>query len=207
LVGSGRSELAQAICGIEKSYHGELKLNGKKIHMRSAKDAIQKGITYLPEDRQTQGLVLQMDLKSNITLAVLQELLKFSFIDRKKEFEITTNCIQEFKIMTTGPNQIVHNLSGGNQQRVLVSKWLNVRPSVLFMDEPTRGIDVGTKAELYNLINRLSESNITIILISSELPEVIGMSHRILVMNSGTLTAEFKRGEATREMIMQAALK
>lgn len=207
LVGAGRSELAQAVFGIDKNKHGEIKLNGKKCKVHTATRAISNGIAYLPEDRQSQGLVVEMDVKSNITLAVLKKLVNLFFVNRRKELEITKASINRLHIMTTGPDQIVNNLSGGNQQKVLVSKWLNVEPDVLILDEPTRGIDVGTKTEIYNLIKSLAERGIAILLISSELQEILGMSQRVIVMNSGSIVSRFEKNEISREKIIKAALK
>ena len=207
LVGAGRSELAQAVFGIDKNKHGQIKLNGKKCKVPTATRAISKGIAYLPEDRQSQGLVVEMDVKSNITLAVLKKLVNVLFVNRKKELDITKQSIERLHIMTTGPEQIVNNLSGGNQQKVLVSKWLNVEPDVLILDEPTRGIDVGTKTEIYNLIKSLAERGIAILLISSELPEILGMSQRVIVMNSGSIVSRFEKKDISREKIIKAALK
>ena len=207
LVGAGRSELAQAVFGIDKNRRGQIKLNGKKLKVPTATRAISSGIAYLPEDRQSQGLVVEMDVKSNITLAVLKDLVNVLFVNRRKELEITKKSIERLHIMTTGPEQIVNNLSGGNQQKVLVSKWLNVEPDILILDEPTRGIDVGTKTEIYNLIKSLAERGIAILLISSELPEILGMSQRVIVMNSGSIVSQFEKGDISREKIIKAALK
>jgi ribose transport system ATP-binding protein len=207
LVGAGRSELAQAVFGIDRNKRGTVKLNGKPLNVKTANQAIAHGIAYLPEDRQSQGLVIEMDVKSNITLSILKKLVHLLFINGKKELAIAKKSIDRLRIMTTGPEQIVNNLSGGNQQKVLVSKWLNVEPTVLILDEPTRGIDVGTKTEIYNLIKSLAEKGIAILLISSELPEIMGMSHRVIVMNSGSIVSEFKKQEISKEKIIKAALK
>jgi len=206
LVGSGRSELAHAIYGIDRNYRGSMKIIGRKVNIRSPLDAIRKGIAYLPEDRQNQGLAFKMDVKSNITLAVLNKLLRMGFIDKRKESGVANKTISELKILTPSIYTVLENLSGGNQQKTLVGKWLNSKPTIFIMDEPTRGIDVGTKAEIYQFMKKLISEGVAILLISSELPEIMGMSNRILVMREGSIVAQFDGTKPTREEVMRAAL-
>jgi len=159
----------------------------------------------LPEDRQRCGLVLPMDIASNVTLSIL-ETFKYRLLNRPKECSIAQQFVEQLDIRTSGIMQLVRNLSGGNQQKVVLAKWMATRPRVLILDEPTKGIDVQAKAAVYRLISDLAAEGLGIILISSELPEVIGMSDRILVMHEGVITAEFQRGQATQEQILQAAI-
>jgi len=204
LVGAGRTELAEAVFGITRLHQGKIWL-GKELKIRSPRDALRAGIAYLPEDRQRCGLVLPMDIASNVTLSIL-ETFKYRLLNRPKECSIAQQFVEQLDIRTSGIMQLVRNLSGGNQQKVVLAKWMATRPRVLILDEPTKGIDVQAKAAVYRLISDLAAEGLGIILISSELPEVIGMSDRILVMHEGVITAEFQRGQATQEQILQAAI-
>jgi len=206
LVGAGRTELAEAIFGVDREYEGTLRFNGQVIQPESPQGAMDLGIAYLPENRQLEGLVLKMDIANNITLAILKEITRRGFVRKKLELQRAASSIESMRIVCTGSEQTVENLSGGNQQKVLVGKWLNLRPKVLILDEPTHGIDVATKAEVYHLMRTLVEQGTPILLISSELPEIIGMSSRILVMGAGAIRGEFRRNEWTREKIIEAAL-
>jgi ABC-type sugar transport system ATPase subunit len=206
LVGAGRTELAEAIFGVDREYEGTLRLNGQVIMPGSPQGAMDLGIAYLPENRQIEGLVLKMDIANNITLAILKEITRRGFVRKKLELQRAVSSIESMRIVCTGPAQTVENLSGGNQQKVLVGKWLNLRPKVLILDEPTHGIDVATKAEVYHLMKTLVERGTPILLISSELPEVMGLSSRILVMGAGAIRGEFRRNEWTREKIIEAAI-
>ncbi|MGH6942716.1 MAG: sugar ABC transporter ATP-binding protein, partial [Geminicoccaceae bacterium] len=187
LVGSGRSELAQAIFGIRPPDAGEILLDGRPVRIGSPAQARRLGIAYIPEDRGTQGLIRPMRLRENVSLAVLRHIARRGFIDRRAEIELAETSIRQLNIRAHSPEQTVGKLSGGNQQKVVLSKWLATRPRVLIMDEPTRGIDVGAKAEIHRLMSGLAREGLAVLMISSELPEIMGMSDRILVMREGTI--------------------
>ncbi len=206
LVGSGRSELAQAVFGFTPAESGEILLDGVPVRIRHPGHAMELGIAYVPEDRGTQGLVRQMTVRENVSLAVLKTLANGSIVNRSAERDLARRSIRQFNIRAYSPEQVVNKLSGGNQQKVVVSKWLASNPRVLIMDEPTRGIDVGAKAEIHRLMSELAQQGMAILMISSELPEVLGMSDRILVMRQGRLVAEFARGEATQEDVATAMM-
>ena len=210
LMGAGRTELTMSIFG--QSYgtgiSGDLILNGKKIkHLKSPSDAIAHGIAYVTEDRKGNGLVLPQSIRVNTSLANLKEVSNATVIDTDKEYAVAEEYRDKLKTKTPSVEQLVGNLSGGNQQKVLLAKWMFAHPDVLMLDEPTRGIDVGAKYEIYCIINDLAASGKCVILVSSELPEVLGMSDRIYVMNEGKFVAEMKAEEATQENIMAAILK
>lgn len=206
LVGSGRSETAQAIFGIYPADSGTIKVNGKPIHIKTPADAIKHGIAYVPEDRGTQGLVRPMTLRENASMAVLKQLSTATFIKRGGERDLAHKSIQQFAIRAYSGEQIVGKLSGGNQQKVVVSKWLASNPRVLIVDEPTRGVDVGAKAEIHRLLSELAAQGLAVIMISSELPEILGMSDRVLVMREGCIAAEFPISEATQETVGAAMM-
>ena len=207
LMGAGRTELAMSILGTYgEKVSGELYLDGKKVVNRSPKDAIKNGICYLSEDRKGNGLILGMDVKQNISLPNLPNITRNGVIDENEEIRFAEKYCKDLTIKTPSIIQLVANLSGGNQQKVVIAKWLMASPKVLILDEPTRGIDVGAKYEIYNIMNRLAKDGVAIIMISSELPEVIGMSDSILVMHEGRIVGEYRRGEATQEKIMQRAI-
>ena len=206
LVGSGRSELAQVVFGITPADSGEIRLGGLPVAIRSPAQAKRLGIAYVPEDRGTQGLVRPMQLKENVSLAVLARVARHAFIDRAAEAALAVDSIRKFGIRASGIGQVVNKLSGGNQQKVVLSKWLASGPKVLILDEPTRGIDVGAKAEIHRLMSELAGQGIAILMISSELTEIMGMSDRILVMREGRIVAEFARAAATREAIATAMM-
>ncbi|MAS33692.1 MAG: D-xylose ABC transporter ATP-binding protein [Anaerolineaceae bacterium] len=207
LVGSGRSETAQAIFGVLPLQSGQIFVNGKRVHISHPSDAVAHGIAYLPEDRGLQGLVKEMTLRENTTMAVLKEVSDNYFISRKRERQFAQNAIEQLNIRATGPEQIVNKLSGGNQQKVVVSKWLASAPKILIMDEPTRGVDVGAKAEIHRLMSQLAaERGLAILMISSELPEILGMSDRVLVMRHGRIAAEFSRDEANQAVVGTAMM-
>lgn len=207
LVGSGRSELAQAIFGITPPQRGEILVNDRPVKIRHPGDAVKNGIAYVPEDRGVQGLVRAMNLRENNSLAVLKTLARANFIDRKRETSMAQKAIEQLSIRAYGPEQIVNKLSGGNQQKIVVSKWLASSPRVLIVDEPTRGVDVGAKAEIHRLISELAvKSGMAILMISSELPEILGMSDRVLVMREGRIVAKFSREEATQEKVAAAMM-
>ena len=206
LVGSGRSELAQAIFGIQPPQSGELLLDGRAVRIGSPDAAKRLGIAYVPEDRGHQGLIRPMRLRENISLAVLRDVARGPFIDRRAETALAEKSIRQFNVRASGPEQVVAKLSGGNQQKVVLSKWLASAPRVLIMDEPTRGIDIGAKSEIHRLMSGLAQAGLAILMISSELPEIMGMSDRILVMREGTIVAEFAREGATQEAIAAAMM-
>jgi ribose transport system ATP-binding protein len=205
LVGAGRTEVARAIFGADRIDGGQIHLDGKPVAVRSPQDAIRQGIGLLTEDRKGQGLVLGMTLRENTTLANLRSLVKFLFVNRREERSVTERFVRELQIKTPSIEQVVQNLSGGNQQKVVLAKWLFTESKFLIFDEPTRGIDVGAKVEIYKLMNELVRKGVSILMISSELPEVLGMCDRILVMHEGRLAGELLRKDATQERIMQLA--
>lgn len=206
LVGSGRSELAQAIFGITPADSGEILLENKPVRIKNPGQAMRLGIAYVPEDRGTQGLIKQMNIRKNVSLAVLRSLANGSFIRRSAERTLSANTIDQLGIRAFSGEQIVNKLSGGNQQKVVIGKWLASKPKILIMDEPTRGIDVGAKSEIHRLISELAHQGMAILMISSDLPEIMGMSDRILVMREGQLVAEYSREKATQEQIAAAMM-
>lgn len=207
LVGAGRTELAKTLYGIYKKDSGKIILHGKELNLRSAKDALRKGIVYVSEDRKSDGLILMMDVKGNITISSLEKFKRFLGIDKSKEKMIAEEYREKINIKTPSIKQKVKNLSGGNQQKVAIAKALLTEAEVLILDEPTRGVDVGAKREIYDLLNKLKEQGKSIIMISSEMPEVLGMSDRILVMHDGVLKGSLLRDEATQEKIMSYIMK
>lgn len=206
LIGSGRSELAHVIFGYTPADSGRIFINGQQARINTPSQAMQHGIAYLPEDRGTQGLIREMNVRENISLTVLRELSRATFIKQREETSLARRMIDQLAIRAYSPLQIVGKLSGGNQQKVVVGKWLATNPKVLIMDEPTRGIDVGSKSEIHRLMSELAQQGLAILMISSELPEILGMSDRILVMREGRIVAEFSRAEATQENIGAAMM-
>ena len=205
LVGAGRTELARVIFGADPYDGGTIELFGSTIRVKSPQDAIKRGIGLVTEDRKQQGLVLGMAVRENITLANLDQLSFLNFIKAGEERRVASKYVKDLLVKTPTIEQTVQNLSGGNQQKVVLAKWLFTDSKVLIFDEPTRGIDVGAKTEIYQLMNALAKRGCAIIMISSELPEVLGMSDRILVMHEGTIAGELSREEATQEKIMHLA--
>ena len=205
LVGSGRTEIARMIFGADIPEEGTIYQEDKPVHFRSPREAIDAGICLLTEDRKTQGLILNMKVRENTTLPTLQDYCYLSFINANKETEATLKSIDELKIKVPTPESQARNLSGGNQQKVVLAKWLLTNAKLFIFDEPTRGIDVGAKREIYFLMNELMRRGAGILMISSELPEILGMSDRILIMNEGNLAGELSRAEATQEKIMDYA--
>lgn len=206
LVGSGRSELAQVIFGITPAESGQILIENKPVQVKNPGQAMKLGVAYVPEDRGTQGLVRQMKIRENVSLAVLRSLVRGAFVDSSAEKSLADQMIQQLSIRAYSREQIVNKLSGGNQQKIVVGKWLASKPKILIMDEPTRGVDVGAKAEIHRLISELAQQGLAILMISSELPEVMGMSDRILVMRGGQIVAEYSRAEATQENIVTAMM-
>ncbi|MGE5582046.1 MAG: xylose ABC transporter ATP-binding protein [Bacillota bacterium] len=205
LMGAGRTELAMSLLGLWGRTKGELLLEGKPVKFKSPSGAIRAGISLLTEDRKRYGLNMIMDIKENMTLASLDKISKLLVINSNEEIKVTENSVASLKIKTPGIDQKAKNLSGGNQQKVIIGKWLLTKPKVLILDEPTRGIDVGAKVEIYNIINQLIEQGVCVIMISSELPEILGMADRILVIHEGKLSHELPYTEATQEKIMYYA--
>lgn len=205
LIGSGRSELMKSLIGIEKRTGGEVYVGGKPVMLNGISDALKVGVALVPEDRKKEGLVLKNSVGFNLTLAVLGEFIRGIHVDRSKEEKIIDQYVDAMSIKASSSRQLVGNLSGGNQQKVLIGKWLASHPQILILDEPTRGVDVGAKAEIYAIINALSAQGFSIIMISSELPEIIGMCDRIYVMSDGRVTGELNRGAFSQETIMNYA--
>ena len=201
LVGSGRTELALTIFGITPATSGTIVLDGANVKITSPESARDLGIAYIPEDRGLQGLIKSQTIAENVALANLKRLARGIFVDGGKVMAAARKAIAQFGIRARGPEQLVRQLSGGNQQKVVLAKWLATAPRILIMDEPTRGIDVGAKAEIHLLMRKLAADGMAILMISSELPEVLGMSDRILVMNAGRIVAAFEKKDATPEAV------
>ena len=206
LIGAGRTEVARAIFGADTHESGEILIKGKRVHIKSPGDAVKHGIGYLSEDRKRYGLALAMDVKENVALAAMKKFLRmFGWMDSKKTVARGREMISALNIKTPSLDQKVKFLSGGNQQKVVIGKWLTADTDILIFDEPTRGIDVGAKSEIYKLLNDLAHQGKAIIMISSELPEILRMSHRVVVMCEGRVTGVLNAGEATQESIMKYA--
>jgi ribose transport system ATP-binding protein len=206
LLGAGRTELARAIVGADPLDGGSVEVKGRAVFARGPGDVIERGVGLVPEDRKTQGLVLGLSVQRNLALPSARRLSKLGVMDPRAEAELAEREIQDLRIKTPSPAQPVALLSGGNQQKVVLGKWLGANVDVLILDEPTRGIDVGAKVEIYELMNRLTAQGAAILMISSELPEVLGMSDRILVMHQGRIAAELLARDATQEKLLAAAL-
>jgi len=206
LMGAGRTEVARLICGADRLTEGTVFIEGRKVKIHTPADAVRHGIGWIPEDRKQHGLVLGMTVRDNITMAILRRISGLlGAVSQRKENDIAKHYVDALSVITPSLTQTVRNLSGGNQQKVVLAKWLSTEPKVLIMDEPTRGIDVGAKAEVHALMSRLAQQGIAIIMISSEMPEIIGMSDRVIVMCQGRVTGEFKRDEFDQEQIMTCA--
>lgn len=208
LIGAGRTELVKAIFGAEHIDSGEIILNGKSLSIKSSVDAIEEGIVLGPEDRKKEGLCTKLSIRENVGLANLDKISnKFGIINKKKELELTEKAIKELKVKTPSTEQLANNLSGGNQQKIVVGKWLVRDAEVVIFDEPTRGIDVAAKVEIYNIMNNLKKRGIGVIFVSSEMPEVMGMSDRILVMCNGRITGELDSNKTSQDEILHCATK
>jgi ribose transport system ATP-binding protein len=206
LVGAGRTEVARAIFGADPLDSGEIYINGKKASIKSPSDAVRSGIAYLSEDRKRYGLALKMDVETNVALAAFRKFLGvLGWVNTAGTKAMATKYVEALAIKTPSISQKVQNLSGGNQQKVIIGKWLTADTDILIFDEPTRGIDVGAKSEIYRLLNDLAQQGKSIIMISSELPEVLRMSHRVIVMCEGRITGELSAAEADQERIMTYA--
>jgi len=206
LVGAGRTELANVLFGLTPADSGEILLNGKPIKVRSAKTAVRLGIAYVPEDRRRHGVILEMPVAANTTLAILSQISRWGLIDRAQEDELAESFVQRLGTKTESIHSPVGTLSGGNQQKVALSRWLATKPKVLILDEPTQGVDVGAKSEIHRLMGELAKQGLAIIMISSELPEVLGMSDRIVVMHGGRVSGELDRASATPQRVLELAL-
>ena len=205
MVGSGRTELARALFGADKLTSGEIKLMGEQVEFSSPADAIRKKISLVPEDRKQQGRLTALSIKNNITLPILKKISSWFLLDRRMESELVEYSRKQLSISMASEHLDVQFLSGGNQQKVVLAKWLHTKPEVIIMDEPTRGVDVGAMFEIYQLMRRLAEEGISILMISSELPEILGLSDRILVMSEGRIVAELDHAEASEEKIINYA--
>jgi ribose transport system ATP-binding protein len=205
LVGAGRTELVRVLFGADTLDGGEILLGDRPVHIRGPRDAIRLGVGFVTEDRKLQGLVLGMNVRENETLASLAQVSKLGFLQLGRERALAARLVQQLGVRTPSVEQEVANLSGGNQQKVVIAKWLATRARILILDEPTRGIDVGAKAEVHALMSRLAREGVSILMISSELPEILGMSDRILVMRQGRLSGEFTRDQASQEAILACA--
>jgi len=205
LVGAGRSEVARAIFGVEEALETEVTLNGQRLRIKEPQDAITHGIYLIPEDRRLSGLIVDFNVRENITLPNLEKYSSAKIIDRAKETKAALEAVKAINIKTPTPEVRAANLSGGNQQKVVLAKWLTFAPRVLIFDEPTRGIDVGAKAEIYQLIRNLAAEGVSVIVISSEMEEVLGISDRIAVMHEGRLTGILDRAQFSEEAVMRLA--
>jgi rhamnose transport system ATP-binding protein len=206
LVGAGRTELARILFGLTPADSGEILLKGSPVRLRTPAQAVEQGIAYVPEDRRRHGVVLEMPVAANMTLAILRRLSRFGILDRAGEREIAQRAVERFAVKTASVEAPVGHLSGGNQQKIALARWLETRPSVLILDEPTQGIDVGAKSEIHRLMGDLAAQGLAILMISSELPEILGMSDRIGVLRGGRMAGVLARREATQEKLLALAL-
>jgi len=205
LMGAGRTEVAQSLFGYKKLQKGTISLNGKPVKISSPLQAKKLGFGYVTEDRKLEGLIVDFSVKDNLSLTNFNKVSSNGIIKANEEKALYETMVKRLGVRTSGPNQAAKSLSGGNQQKIVIAKWLGIEPNVLILDEPTRGVDVGAKKEIYSIINELAEKGVAILMISSELPEIIGMADRVLVMHEGTLTAELQKDEMTQERIMHYA--
>jgi rhamnose transport system ATP-binding protein len=206
LIGAGRTELARVLFGLTPADSGSIVLDGEPVTIRSPGEAIEMGIAYLPEDRRRHGVILDMSVAANETLATLRSISNLGMLDFRKEREVATELSRRLGVKAASIETPVGHLSGGNQQKVALARWLNADPSVLILDEPTQGVDVGAKAEIHRLMGELAAKGLAIVMISSELPEILGMSDRIAVMHGGTIVGTLDRDGATQEAILELAL-
>lgn len=205
LVGAGRSEVMKCLFGLTKNYTGDIYLRGKKIDIQSPVQAVKLGIALVPEDRKCEGIYGVQSVRYNSTIEILSQFMRGIFVDSKKEAEITQRYIDMMETKTPSQEQRIENLSGGNQQKVMIGRWLATQPDILILDEPTRGVDVGAKAEIYSIMNELVKMGMSIIMVSSEMPEIINMSDRIYVMANGRVKGCLDHVEVTQEKIMHLA--
>jgi len=207
LVGAGRTETMRAIFGADKIESGEIIIEGEHVHFKSPEESIAKGFALCPEDRKDQGIIAIRSIKENTSIAVLKSLVRVAFIDQKKELNLAEKGKEDLNVRTPNVEKKIGELSGGNQQKVILARWLASNPKVLILDEPTKGIDVGAKFEIYQIICNLAKQGIGVIVISSELPEVMGVCDRIIVMCQGRITGELSREEATDQKILMLAME
>jgi ribose transport system ATP-binding protein len=207
LIGAGRTELAELMFGVKPRTAGTVMFKGKHVAPRTPREAIDLGIGLVPEDRKRQGALLSMDVKSNISMAILKRISFASVVNRKEEETIARKHCEELRIRTPSLEEALENLSGGNQQKVILAKWLAAGPELIILDEPTRGIDVGAKHEIYRLVNALAASGKSILMISSEMEELMGMADRIVVLSEGRMAGVLNRGEFDQELIMSYAAR
>ncbi len=205
LMGAGRTELAKALFGVDPIDRGTIAVEGRTTSIRKPIDAIRAGIALVTEDRKDEGLLLPMSVSDNLSMPNLAAVSNLGFLSSAKEHQLSDKMMKSLFIKASSGAQTVGSLSGGNQQKVVIGKWLATNPQVLILDEPTRGVDIGAKKEIYDLMNKLAADGVAILMISSELPEVLGMSDRILVMHEGKITGQFSKEEATQEKIMICA--
>ncbi|PSL34334.1 ribose ABC transporter ATP-binding protein [Planomicrobium soli] len=205
LMGAGRTEVVQSLFGYKKLDGGTIEFDGLPIKIDSPKKAKEIGIGYVTEDRKSEGLIVDFTVEENVSMTNFSAISKNGLISKKKERTLYDDMVKRLGIRTSGPEQSAKSLSGGNQQKVVIAKWLGIEPELLILDEPTRGVDVGAKKEIYSIINELAERGVAILMISSELPEVIGMADRVLVMHEGKVTADLPKNEMTQERIMHFA--
>jgi ribose transport system ATP-binding protein len=205
LVGAGRTALAETLFGIRPTVTGDIRLDGRRVRVSSPGEAIRLGMGLVPEDRKQQGLFMNMAVRANIVISAMNRVTNWGFVNTARASELAGTFVERLDIRTPNLRQRVRNLSGGNQQKVIIARWLTLQPQVLILDEPTRGIDVGAKAEIHALMSQLAQDGVGVLMISSELPEILGISDRILVMREGRVAGEFTREEATQDDIMHAA--
>jgi ABC-type sugar transport system ATPase subunit len=205
LVGAGRSELAECIFGISRPTSGEIWINGKMVEHHHPQDAIKNKVALITEDRKLTGLNLKFSVKNNISIVSLKDLARMGIINDFKERRVTDELIQSLRIKTPSRNTLLDNLSGGNQQKVVLAKWLLTAPDIILLDEPTRGIDVGAKRDIYLLIGEMVKAGKAVLMISSEIPEIMGLSDRIIILAAGKKTGEITRSEFSQETIMRYA--
>jgi len=202
LVGSGRTDLARCIFGVDRRTSGEIFINGNRVAVHSPQDAIRAGMGFVPEDRKQQALFLAMSVQDNVKMASFGDVARSGFISGRAQVRHVQDYVKSLSIRLARLDQQVLDLSGGNQQKVVIARWLALKPRILIVDEPTRGIDVGAKAEVHALMSQLAREGVAILMISSELPEVMGMADRLLVMREGRMVGEVSRAEATPEKMM-----
>lgn len=206
LLGAGRTEIARAVFGLEPFDRGTIRVNDVVVEIRSPRDAIAAGIGFVTEDRKREGLVLSRSVRDNVALPILSRLARLGLVKRSAEQATAETAVRDLNIRTPSVRQLAQNLSGGNQQKIVLAKWLATGARILFLDEPTRGIDVGSKREIYLLINELAAAGVAIVLMSSDLPEVLGLSDRVLVMREGRIAGEFTRADVSAEVVMACAV-
>ena len=206
LLGAGRTEIARAVFGLEPFDRGTIFVDERPCEIRSPRDAIAAGIGFVTEDRKREGLVLERSVRDNVALPILSRLARLGVVHGAREQQTAETAVRDLRIRTPSTRQLAQHLSGGNQQKIVLAKWLATGARILFLDEPTRGIDVGSKQEIYQLIHELAESGVAIVLMSSDLPEVLGLADRVLVMREGRIVGQFARSEATAERVMALAV-